>query len=177
MSREFIFFIKKTAFAVNFNWCRRPGSNRYGIISHGILSPGRLPVPPLRQDKNGGGTRTRTGGIGVADLCLTTWPCRREQLARTPKPSQGSIPLRERILLKNGAKDGKTTASRLRVLALQLRTFGLKTCRRACFLYAQTLSGFDSLTGARTSKKMERKTGKQPLRACACSLYSFAHLG
>jgi hypothetical protein len=26
--------------------------------------------------KNGGGTQTRTGGKGFADLCLTTWLCR-----------------------------------------------------------------------------------------------------
>ncbi len=31
------------------NWCRRPGSNRYAQKGHGILSPGRLPIPPLRQ--------------------------------------------------------------------------------------------------------------------------------
>ena len=30
------------------NWCRKPGSNRHGINSHGILSPGRLPIPPFR---------------------------------------------------------------------------------------------------------------------------------
>ncbi len=30
-------------------WCRKPGSNRHGRVSHGILSPGRLPIPPLRQ--------------------------------------------------------------------------------------------------------------------------------
>ena len=29
-------------------WCRKPGSNRYEIKSHGILSPGRLPIPPFR---------------------------------------------------------------------------------------------------------------------------------
>ncbi len=32
-----------------YGWCRRRESNPYGIFSHGILSPGRLPVPPLRQ--------------------------------------------------------------------------------------------------------------------------------
>ena len=30
-------------------WCRKPGSNRYEKKSHGILSPGRLPIPPFRQ--------------------------------------------------------------------------------------------------------------------------------
>ena len=31
-------------------WCRRPESNRYGLWrDRGILSPLRLPVPPLRQ--------------------------------------------------------------------------------------------------------------------------------
>ena len=29
-------------------WCRKPGSNRYEKESHGILSPGRLPIPPFR---------------------------------------------------------------------------------------------------------------------------------
>ena len=29
-------------------WCRKPGSNRYEKKSHGILSPGRLPIPPFR---------------------------------------------------------------------------------------------------------------------------------
>ena len=29
-------------------WCRKPGSNRYEKQSHGILSPGRLPIPPFR---------------------------------------------------------------------------------------------------------------------------------
>ncbi len=32
-----------------FFWCPRPGSNRYVFEGHGILSPGRLPVPPLGQ--------------------------------------------------------------------------------------------------------------------------------
>ena len=54
---------------------------------HGILSPGRLPVPPLGQIKKpmiitvhaagngliGGTTRTRTGGKGFAGPCLTAW--------------------------------------------------------------------------------------------------------
>ena len=31
-----------------YNWCRKPGSNRYEKKSHGILSPGRLPIPPFR---------------------------------------------------------------------------------------------------------------------------------
>ena len=31
-----------------YDWCRKPGSNRYEIKSHGILSPGRLPIPPFR---------------------------------------------------------------------------------------------------------------------------------
>ena len=39
-----------------------------------ILSPVRLPVPPLRRE---GDTQIRTGGEGFAVLCLTTWLCRR----------------------------------------------------------------------------------------------------
>ena len=31
-----------------YKWCRKPGSNRYEKKSHGILSPGRLPIPPFR---------------------------------------------------------------------------------------------------------------------------------
>ena len=31
-----------------WKWCRKPGSNRYDTKYHGILSPGRLPVPPFR---------------------------------------------------------------------------------------------------------------------------------
>ena len=39
-----------------------------------ILSPVRLPIPPLRLGKFGGGaTQTRTGGKAFAELCLTTW--------------------------------------------------------------------------------------------------------
>ncbi len=50
--------------------------NRYDLIKdRGILSPLRLPVPPLRQ-KNGGDTRIRTGDKGFAVLCLATWLCR-----------------------------------------------------------------------------------------------------
>ena len=29
-------------------WCRRPESNRHVLLGHRILSPGRLPIPPLR---------------------------------------------------------------------------------------------------------------------------------
>ena len=29
-------------------WCRRPESNRHVLLEHRILSPGRLPIPPLR---------------------------------------------------------------------------------------------------------------------------------
>ena len=32
-------------------WCRKPGSNRYEKKSHGILSPGRLPIPPFRHER------------------------------------------------------------------------------------------------------------------------------
>ena len=42
-----------------------------------ILSPVRLPVPPLRRE---GDTQIRTGGEGFAVLCLTTWLCRRKRL-------------------------------------------------------------------------------------------------
>ena len=41
LPRDINWYLKK--------WCRKPGSNRYEIKSHGILSPGRLPVPPFRQ--------------------------------------------------------------------------------------------------------------------------------
>jgi hypothetical protein len=56
------------------------------LYARGILSPLRLPVPPLRL-KNGGDTRIRTGDEGFAVLCLTTWLCRQ----------------------KNGAEDGIRT--------------------------------------------------------------------
>ena len=36
-------------------WCRKPGSNRYEKKSHGILSPGRLPIPPFRHATTVGG--------------------------------------------------------------------------------------------------------------------------
>ena len=34
-------------FVLSHFWCSRPGSNRHGKKSHRILSPGRLPIPPL----------------------------------------------------------------------------------------------------------------------------------
>ena len=46
--------------------------------SRRILSPVRLPVPPLRHSIFfGGDTQIRTGDQGVAVHCLTTWLCRR----------------------------------------------------------------------------------------------------
>ena len=46
--------------------------------SRRILSPVRLPVPPLRHIIlfSGGDTQIRTGDQGVAVHCLTTWLCR-----------------------------------------------------------------------------------------------------
>ncbi len=72
--------------------------------SRQILSLLCLPIPPYPQVydlnlKNGGGTQTRTGGKGFADLCLTTWLCRhiwsgkRDSNSR-PSPWQGdALPL------------------------------------------------------------------------------------
>ena len=58
----------------------------------GILSPLRLPIPPLRHEY-GGDTRNRTGDKGFADLCLTAWLCRRnngaENEIRTRDPLLG----------------------------------------------------------------------------------------
>ena len=36
-----------TKFFIKVNWCGRPGSNRHEGQPHGILSPRRLPIPPL----------------------------------------------------------------------------------------------------------------------------------
>ncbi len=33
-------------------WCRRPESNRHVLLEHRILSPGRLPIPPLRHGRS-----------------------------------------------------------------------------------------------------------------------------
>ena len=63
-----------------------------GITPRGILSPLRLPIPPLRHEY-GGDTRNRTGDKGFADLCLTAWLCRRnngaENEIRTRDPLLG----------------------------------------------------------------------------------------
>ena len=49
-----------------------------GFDSRRILSPVRLPIPPLRPIKcNGGANRIRTDDKGVAVPCLTTWLWRR----------------------------------------------------------------------------------------------------
>jgi hypothetical protein len=63
-----------------------------------ILSPVRLPIPPPRLGVGiffGGGTRIRTGDKGFADLCLTTWLCRRKDGAedgtRTRDPHLGKV--------------------------------------------------------------------------------------
>ena len=58
----------------------RTGTGRW--FTRGILSPLRLPVPPLRH-KNGGDTRIRTGDKGFAVLCLTTWLCRLKMERKT----------------------------------------------------------------------------------------------
>ncbi len=42
----------------------------------GILSPVRLPVPPLRLVE--AAPRFELGNKGFADLCLTTWLCRQK---------------------------------------------------------------------------------------------------
>ena len=77
---------------------RWSGSNRHVLNGHGILSPARLPVPPHRLKKFGGGNRIRTGDKGFADLCLTTWLCRhkikisgRRDSNPRPPPWQGGI--------------------------------------------------------------------------------------
>ena len=57
-------------------WCRRPESNRYGLWRDGILSPLRLPIPPLRQTKLEATPGFEPGNKGFAVLCLTTWLCR-----------------------------------------------------------------------------------------------------
>ena|GEM_PF-5603227 len=41
--------------------CRRPDLNRHVEILRGILSPLRLPIPPLRHLKKRGDDRIRTG--------------------------------------------------------------------------------------------------------------------
>ena len=48
--------------------------------SRRILSPVRLPVPPLRLKSFfvGGDIQIRTGDQGVAVHCLTAWLCRRK---------------------------------------------------------------------------------------------------
>ena len=61
---------------------RRNGAedrNRTGtdITIRGILSPVRLPVPPPRHIKLEATPRFELGNKGFADLCLTTWLCRR----------------------------------------------------------------------------------------------------
>ncbi len=77
--------------------------NRYDLIKdRGILSPLRLPVPPLRQKKKMEATPGfEPGNKGFAVLCLTTWLCRltkkwsgRRDLNPRPSPWQGdALPL------------------------------------------------------------------------------------
>ena len=58
-------------YVVKFKWCLGPDLNRHGINSRGILSPLCLPIPPPRQNLNGGDTRIRTGDQSFAGSCLS----------------------------------------------------------------------------------------------------------
>lgn len=62
---------------------------------HWILSPARLPVPPLRQKITHdwihpvkGGNRIRTDDKGFADLCLTTWLYHHNRLSNLIGPAK-----------------------------------------------------------------------------------------
>ncbi len=74
---------------------RRWGSNPHVLNGHWILSPARLPVPPLRQKITNdwihpvkGGNRIRTDDKGFADLCLTTWLYHHNRLSNLIGPAK-----------------------------------------------------------------------------------------
>ena len=76
-SLYFLFYVLGFSPKPLSSWWERGDSNPHDLLGQRILSPLRLPVPPLsRLIKVGGGTQIRTGDKGFADLCLTTWLCR-----------------------------------------------------------------------------------------------------
>ena len=58
-------------------WCRGPESNRYGYHYPRDFKSLASASSATSAYKNGGDTRNRTGDKGFADLCLTSWLCRR----------------------------------------------------------------------------------------------------
>lgn len=69
--------LKRLLFSSLFSWWARWDLNPQGLFSQRILSPPRIPIPPLaRLESNGGTDRVRTGVRAFAELCLTTRPRR-----------------------------------------------------------------------------------------------------
>jgi hypothetical protein len=75
--------MQKTSDSSEVNFCNgAEDRNRTGteLTLRRILSPLRLPVPPPRQyeiEIVEAAPRFELGSKGFADLCLTTWLCRR----------------------------------------------------------------------------------------------------
>src|SRR5215210_2762903 len=66
------------------NRCRRRGSNPHGAEPHWILSPARLPVPPLRRAPpryivSGGGCKGAESGVIMAHLRAVLAGCQRRK--------------------------------------------------------------------------------------------------
>jgi hypothetical protein len=59
-------------------WWARRDLNPQGLFNQRILSPPRIPIPPLALELRGGTDEIRTRVNGFADRCLTPRPPRHQ---------------------------------------------------------------------------------------------------